>query len=81
VQTRDLALHVAEAALHVRIPLVIDAARHLVRLQLHVQFFILGLQRPDARIRRQGAAHRIHDAKTGIVAADFERRVQDARRQ
>src|SRR5882757_4989785 len=68
----DLALHVAETALHLFVALAIDTARHIGRRELFPLSAVFRFQPGDARTRRQRAAYGIHHSKARIVSAEFE---------
>ena len=72
----DLALHVPEAPLHLLVPFTIDPARHIGGLQFLALTAVLRLQIANARSGREGAAHRIHQSKARIVAAQFEHGIE-----
>src|SRR5882757_444381 len=81
VQARNLTLHVAEALVDLLVALLIDATRHFRGRQLGALLFIFSFETTNARARRERAAHGIDHTKTGVVSAEFKRRVQNRDRQ
>src|SRR5580658_3035009 len=81
VQARNLTLHVAETALDLLIALAIDPPRHFGGFQLAALLLVLRLEAADARARDERSTHRIDHAKSGVVSAELERRVQKGGRK